>query len=66
MQGNSVRVLRLAVVDVDKRRYEKSLPSLGFRDWESGPLNFHWKHGDRFPALEEWGWSGSTEYVYSM
>lgn len=65
LQGNSIKVLHLALEDVDKGLYWKTLPSLGVHCWEDGPLNFRWQDGDRFPALQEWRWSGRTEYVYS-
>ena len=64
-QGNSIKVLHLALENVDKHRYGSAVSGLGIQDWEHGPLNFHWQDGDRFPALEEWGWSGLTHYVYS-
>ncbi|XP_014551474.1 hypothetical protein COCVIDRAFT_112878 [Bipolaris victoriae FI3] len=65
MQGNSIKVLHLALENVDKYLYGSAVSGLGIQDWENGLLNFHWQVGDRFPALEEWGWSGSTHYVYS-
>jgi hypothetical protein len=65
MQGNSIKVLHLALENVDKYFYGSAVSGLGIQDWEHGPLNFHWQDGDRFPALEEWGWSGLTHYVYS-
>lgn len=65
MQGSSIKVLHLALENVDKYFYGSAVSGLGIQDWENGPLNFHWQDGDRFPALEEWGWGGSTRYVYS-
>lgn len=62
MQGNSIKVLHLAL---ENGSYGSAVSGLGIQDWEHGPLNFHWQDGDRFPALEEWGWSGFTRYVYS-
>jgi hypothetical protein len=58
LQGNSIKVLHLALEDVDRGRYWKTLLSLGVQSWEDGPLNFYWQNGDRFPALQEWQWSG--------
>jgi hypothetical protein len=65
MQGNSIKVIHLALENVDKHFYGSAISGLRIQDWEDGPLNFHWQDGDRFPALEEWGWSGLTHYVYS-
>jgi hypothetical protein len=65
MQGNSIEVLHLAHEDVNRHSSRTAFSGLGIQDWEYGPLNFHWQDGDRFPALEEWSWSGSTRYVYS-
>jgi hypothetical protein len=65
IRGNSIKVLHIALEYVDKMLYGKTPSSLGVQSWEDGPLNFHWQDGDRFPALEEWRWSGRTEYVFS-
>ncbi|RMZ72424.1 hypothetical protein GMOD_00007406 [Pyrenophora seminiperda CCB06] len=65
MQGNSVKVLRLGLEDAEKNLWGKKIRSLGVENWEDGPLNFHWQDGDRFPALEEWAWTGLVQYVYS-
>jgi hypothetical protein len=65
MQGNSIKVLHLALENVANHAYGNAVSGLSIQDWENGPLNFHWQDGDRFPALEEWGWSSLTQYVYS-
>jgi hypothetical protein len=65
IQGNSIKVLHLAFEDVEKSLHWQTLQSLSLDSWEDGPLNFHWQDGDRFPALEEWRWTGRTEYIYS-
>jgi hypothetical protein len=65
MQGNSIKVLHLALEDANIHSSRTAFSGLGIQHWEHGPLNFHWADGDALPALEAWTWSGSTSYVYS-
>ena len=64
MLGNSIKKLNLSFEDVKLTIHDKAL--VGLKDCAHGPLNFHWKEGDRFPTLEEWNVSESfADYAYT-
>lgn len=65
MQVNSINALRHSLECVDMPLFEDAAAKLKSGEWRECPFDFHWQDGDRFPALEEFNWRGSTEHIFS-